>query len=215
MSQQKKSPTTSHFGHELAAIAAATAASTPLFLAALAAVWAGYHTANSTPLTLAYTLFAYLLALLGYTDLRQGILPHLLTATLAILGLALAPTLGHTYLQALIGGITAFAGLFAIAFGVEKATGKQALGGGDLWLVLALGIWLGAGGLPMLMLASAVCGLLFIRIRNWFSQNLLTYVGHPTNSFPFGPALCAAGWLALLYAPAYWQGIEMLVAPAS
>ncbi len=211
----KPAPVPQGLRAEAAIIAAATAASTPLLLSSLAAVWAGYHTGQSTQLTLAYTLFAYLVGLLAVTDARHGILPHLLNATLAGLGLALAPTLGHTYLQAVIGGITAFAGLFAIAFAVEKATGKQALGGGDLWLVLALGIWLGAGGLPMLMLAAALCGLVFIRIRNWFSQNMLTYAGHPTNSFPFGPALCAAGWLALLYAPAYWQGIEMLAGPAS
>lgn len=200
---------------EVATIGAAAQASLPLFLTSAAAIWAGYHNYNNVPLTLAYTLFAYLLALLGTIDARHGILPHLLTGTLAVLGLALAPTLGHTYLQASIGGIVAVTGLFAIAFGVEKATAKQALGGGDLWLTMALGIWLGAGGLPMLMLATAVTGLLSIRIRKWLTQNMHTYAGNPAGSIPFGPALCLAGWLALLYTPAYWQGIQTLAASAS
>lgn len=215
MSQQKKSPPSSLLGEEITLISAATAGSGALILTAGAAVWGGYHVGQIPTLTFAYTLFGYLLALLAIIDARHGILPHLLTSTLAALGILLAPTLGHTYLDAVNGAIVAYTGIAACMFVTERLTGKQAMGGGDLWLVAALGTWLGVGGLPMLLVAAAFTGLLSILIRRWLTQNMLTYATMPNNAFPFGPALCAAGWLALLYAPAYWQGIDMLVGPAS
>ncbi|RYG60262.1 MAG: prepilin peptidase [Alphaproteobacteria bacterium] len=200
---------------ELRPIAAAVGAPLTLVLTGLAAIWAGYHTGQNPPLVFGLTLFAYLLALLAVIDSRHGILPHLLTGTLGVLGILLAPTFGHTHLNALNGGLLAFTGIGFCAFVTERLTGKQAVGGGDLWLVAALGTWLGAGGMPMLLVATAVTGVVSVLIRRWLTQNMLTYAHVPANSFPFGPALCAAGWLAMLYAPAYWQGIDMLVGTAS
>lgn len=208
------SPSMAEMVAEFPTIAAAIRSPIPLFLTAIAAVWAGYHTGQNPSLTLAYTLFAYLLSLLAVIDLRHGILPHILTGFLALFGTLLAPTLGITYTDSTLAALIAYGGLFLCAFITTRLTGKESLGGGDLWLTLGLGTWLGLAALPMLLIATACTGILSALIKRWLTQNMLTYAGQGA-AFPFGPALCAAGWLALLYAPAYWKGIEMLVAPAS
>jgi leader peptidase (prepilin peptidase)/N-methyltransferase len=214
-----KSTSAAEFRTELAAITAAIRHPLPLFLTSVVAVWAGYHTGQNTSLTLAYTLFGYLLALLAVTDLREGILPHFLTGLLATLGTILAPTLGLSYTESLLGSLVAFGGLFTCAFITEHFTGKPSLGGGDLWLTLGLGAWLGVAGLPMLLLATAVTGAISICLKRWITQDMPIMPGikaftPPEKSFPFGPALCAAGVIALFYSHFYWQCIEMLTKPS-
>lgn len=214
MNPPKKSPVLSpsraEILSELPAIAQAIRSPLPFFIAGGAAMWAGAHTAQNPQLTIAYTLFAYLMGLLIHTDLKHGILPHILTNLVIILGTLLAPSLGLSYTSSILGSFIAFGGLFGCAMLTERLTGKASLGGGDLWLVMGLGAWLGAGGLPMLLVATAVTGAISVGINRWLNRGMLTYAGHPANAFPFGPALCVAGWLALLYAPCYWQVIEML-----
>ena len=203
------------FAEEIPAIAAAIRHPWPFFITGLCAIWAGYHTGQNPQLVITYTLFAYVLSLLALVDLKQGILPHILTGTLITLGTLLAPSLGITYWDSLIGGAVAFASLGAMALLTMFLTGKGALGGGDLYLVLGLGTWLGMSGLPMLLVATAVTGTLSIFIKRILTANLPTYnaLGVQQAQFPFGPALCAAGWLALLYSPIYWQVIESFVSP--
>lgn len=208
------SPSLSEITSELPAIAQAIRGPLPFFVAGGAAMWAGAHTGQSPQLTIAFTLFAYLLGLLIHTDLKHGILPHLLTNLLVVLGTLLAPTLGLTYLESILGSFVAFGGLFACAFITERLTGKPSLGGGDLWLIMGLGAWVGVGGLPMLLLATVLTGTLSILISRWLTQGMPSMIGNPRGAFPFGPALCVAGWLALLYAPAYWSVIEMLTKSA-
>lgn len=213
-----ESPTfTAQLRAEIPAISQAIRAPWPLFITGFAAIWAGYHTGQNPGLVLAYTLFAYLLSLLAVIDLKHGILPHLLTGTLITLGAVLAPTLGLTYWDSLLGGLIAFAALGAMALLTAFLTGKPAMGGGDLYLTLGLGTWLGISGLPMLLMATAVTGILSICIKRTLTANLPTYqaLGVEQSQFPFGPALCAAGWLALLYAPLYWQAINLAISPTN
>lgn len=221
MNRIAPSPIVSEMAAELPILNAAIRHPLPLFITAVAAVWAGSHTGQNVPLTYSYTLFAYLLSLMAVIDLKHGILPHTLTGLLAILGTLLAPTLGLTYWDSSLGALIAFSGLFTCAFITGILTGKPSLGGGDLWLALALGAWVGISGLPMLLMATAVTGILSVLLKRWLTHFL--HAGYypagqgsgGPGSFPFGPALCAAGWLALLYAPAYWKFIEMLVPSAS
>lgn len=212
MKHAATSPDMAELAAELPHIIAAIKNPVPFFLTGLAAMWAGVHTGQNVPLTLAYTVFAYLLSLLAVIDLRHGILPHVLTGLLATIGALIAPTLGLTYAASTIGALVAFGGLGLCALITGFLTGKPALGGGDLWLTLGLGAWLGTMGLPMLLVATTVTGVISIILKRLLTQNLPTYNtgGQGGGQFPFGPALCAAGWLALLYAPAYWQAIAAI-----
>jgi leader peptidase (prepilin peptidase)/N-methyltransferase len=126
---------------------------------------------------------------------------------LAVSGLILAPLYLHIgWLNSLSGAILGFAGLAACAFITETLTRKSALGGGDLWLTLGIGAWVGAGGLPMFMLALAATG-----IASVLAKRLRKARGQKITIFPFGPALAFAGWLAALYAPAYWHAIAAII----
>ncbi|PZP38704.1 MAG: hypothetical protein DI585_06620 [Pseudomonas fluorescens] len=200
---------------EIKAISMALINPLALIVTGLATIWAGYHVENIPAPTLAYALFAFYLSLLAVIDARHKILPHTLTWSLAVLGVAFAPTLGLTYTESLTGAAVAFGGLFLCGWIAQILTGKESLGGGDLWLVLALGAWVGVGGLPMLLMATAVTGILSVCIRRYVTQNMPNYYQPENAQFPFGPALCAAGWLALLYKSAYWDTIEMLIGTAS
>ncbi len=104
-----------------------------------------------------------LLALL-LIDLDWFLLPDRLTLPLTALGLLAslaAPaqtdvTLSQAAIGALVGG-----GLpLVFGFLYTLVTGRLALGGGDWKLLMALGAWLGLGGLPFVLLAGAVQGLL-------------------------------------------------------
>ncbi len=202
---------------EIPLIAAAIRHPLPLFITSGAAVWAGAHTGQSVPLTLAYTLFAYLLSLLAVIDAKHGILPHILTLTLATLGTLLAPTLGISYWDSTLAALTAYLTLGAMALLTTFLTGKPALGGGDLTLTLAISAWLGLSGLPMFLMATAGTGIASIVLKRAYTR--IIHAGYPTHgsggpgTFAFGPALCAAGWLALLYSQTYWQIIELIVSP--
>lgn len=194
---------------ELPAIRAALATPPFYLLAALSLLWAGGHTGINPPAAWALGLLGVQLSLLAIADLRTGILPHTLNALLAITGLLLTSwVMPTTLLNTLSGGILAFTGLLLAAMAAQKLSGQPALGGGDLWLAAALGLWVGASGLPMLLLGTAGAGALSIIIRKTLSTK-------PTRTFPFGPALAAGGWLAMLYQPAYWHFINLLAAPAS
>lgn len=199
---------------EIDAISWAAGFSISLILTGLLTIWGGEWAGQAPQPTLALMLLAYVLSLLAVIDVRYGILPHKLTGSLFVLGVALAPSLGHTYLQALSGGVVAFAGLLLCALLTRALTGKEALGGGDLWLVLGLGAWVGLAGLPMFLMATAVTGMVSVGLKRWLTQGYPVMTEHEAQKFAFGPALCAAGWLAVLYGDWYWRVMDMLIGSA-
>jgi leader peptidase (prepilin peptidase)/N-methyltransferase len=86
---------------------------------------------------------------------------------------------------------------YLILWGVYQlfklVTGKEGMGYGDFKLLAALGAWLGWQLLPlMILLASfigAILGLFMILALGRDRQ----------RPIPFGPFLCVAGWVALLW----------------
>lgn len=190
---------------EIAAIQSANRSIWPTVVGVAGTAWAWLATGNLT-VTLVLSVYASLLALLAVVDLRHGILPHLLTGTLALCGLVLAPLYLHVgVVNSVAGALVGFAGLGACAWLAEKLSGRPALGGGDLWLTLGIGAWVGAGGLPVFLLALAFTG-----VASVLGKRLRRARGQKVRIFPFGPALAFAGWLAALYAPAYWRAVAWL-----
>ncbi len=182
-----------------------------LIMAGLLTMWGGAAVGQVVAPTLALFVLAVLLALLTVIDIKHGILPHALTGTLVALGVMLAPIFGRGYGEALMAGGLAFGGLLLCAGLTRLATGKEALGGGDLWLVLGLGVWMGAAALPMFVMMVAVLGALSVALKRWLTQGYPVLTEHEAQRFAFGPALCGAGWLAVLYGDAYWRAIDMLM----
>ncbi|MFO0749455.1 MAG: prepilin peptidase [Myxococcota bacterium] len=108
------------------------------------------------------TVFVVTLVVLTLIDLDWFLLPDVMTLPLALLGLlaAFASTRGPTpqaaALGALLGGVVPYLGMRLYA----AATGRDGLGGGDWKLLLGVGAWLGARGLPFVVFAGALQGLL-------------------------------------------------------
>lgn len=149
-------------------------------------------------------LLALLLALAGLVDARRRMLPHTLNAAIALSGLVLAPlALGLPWGSVLVAAIVAWAALFGLAVLMQVLTGVPAVGGGDIWLVGALGAWLGLAGLPPFLLALALLGAAYLIVRRMLGKKF-------GRRFAFGPLLALAGWLGVLYQGVYWQCMAFL-----
>ncbi len=149
---------------------------------------------------MAALLFTWTLVALAFVDLETQYLPDNLTLPLLWLGLLVNLDNGFVPLsQAVIGAIAGYLSLWLVFHGFRLITGKEGMGYGDFKLFAAFGAWLGWQQLPFIILAAsligALTGLAMILWRG-FDRRL---------PIPFGPFLCAAGWVALLWGPQITQ----------
>lgn len=170
---------------------------------ATAAVVAGPGAALGPALLLTWLLLA-----LARIDWDRQILPNELNAGLAVSGAllslaglalpALAAGNGQAVglplpLDALAGGALGYGLLFAAAWGYARATGKEGMGGGDIKLLGALGIWVGPVGVPLALFLAAIGGTII-------GGGILILRGRSRNvPIPFGPFLALGGWALFLW----------------
>lgn len=146
---------------------------------------------------LAWGGFGAVLVLLALLDARALWLPDALTLPLMAAGLIAGPGVlalypGPAPIDRAAGALLGFAVLEALRRGWLRATGRDALGGGDPKLLGAIGAWLGWQALPGVVLASALGGLGWAGIEAWR--------GRPAGGdtpVPLGTALALAALLAL------------------
>ncbi len=170
---------------------------------------------------LAEFAFAATLLALAFIDLDTWLLPHAITLPLLGAGLVLSAvhvTPAASLLGSVAGAAAGWIGFALVAFLGERILKKEALGFGDVWLLAAIGAWLGiAPLLPVVLLASlqgTVVGLALIILGR--SQPGpppetgpegadLDWVP-PRNAVPFGPFL-ALGALEWLWLQAWITGV--------
>jgi leader peptidase (prepilin peptidase)/N-methyltransferase len=134
---------------------------------------------------------------LAAIDQRWFWLPHALTVPLLLAGLAVAWVLEPASLVAHLAGASAgWLAFTAVAAAYRRLRGGEGLGGGDAWLLAALGAWVGWPGLPTVVVYACLSGLLWVAASSAFGRRL----GLKTR-IPFGPHLCLGGWLVWLYGP--------------
>jgi leader peptidase (prepilin peptidase)/N-methyltransferase len=163
---------------------------------------------------LAEFAFAATLLALAFIDLDTWLLPHAITLPLLGAGLVLSALHGTpaaSFLGSVAGAAAGWVGFALVAFLGEKILKKEALGFGDVWLLAAIGAWMGiAPLLPVVLLASlqgTLVGLALIILGR--SQpgpppeegppDVEPDWVPPRNAVPFGPflALGALEWLWL------------------
>jgi leader peptidase (prepilin peptidase) / N-methyltransferase len=136
-----------------------------------------------------------ILAAIAWIDAKRQIIPDALNLALAAGGLACMYFLAEPYpADALAGGMGGFAVLWALRRFYARLRGIQGLGLGDVKFTGAAGLWIGATGLPWMMLIAALSGLawsLLLGVANgkWDARQRLS----------FGPHLCLglfAAWMA-------------------
>ena len=147
-----------------------------------------------TPVALGAMLFTWTLIALSFIDADHQILPDNITLPFLWLGLCL--NLFGTFSDlpsAVIGAVSGYVALWSVYHVFRLLTKKEGMGYGDFKLLGALGAWLGWQQLPLVILLSsfvgAVVGLVFI----------LAFGRDRRLPIPFGPFLCIAGWIAMMW----------------
>ncbi|MDQ2765335.1 MAG: prepilin peptidase, partial [Pseudomonadota bacterium] len=130
-------------------------------LAAVGVVlWAWWSDPDATDVWLSCALGWTLLAL-AWIDWTEFQLPDVLTLPLLLIGLTLTsvrqPQALTDHCLAAAFGYLSFQGL---ALGYRRLRGHDGLGGGDAKLIASAGAWCGLAALPLVVLGSAMLGLL-------------------------------------------------------
>ena len=131
--------------------------------------------------------FFWSLVVMTFIDLEFRIIPD--RFSLGNWGVALA-LVAFIYFKtgvldvfAIVGGLVGFGAFFLIGFTYEKVTKVEGLGFGDVKLMGWLCTWLGLTGLPILLLAASLTGLMVGVIV------MIKEKGNLKTAIPFGPFL--------------------------
>jgi leader peptidase (prepilin peptidase)/N-methyltransferase len=129
-------------------------------------------------------------------DIEHHLLPDGMVLPLLWLGL-LANSFGlYTDIQsALYGAAAGYISLWVVFQLFRLLTGKEGMGYGDFKLFACIGAWLGWQSLPLVILLAALCGTIV-------GVSMMVIRQHDKSQpIPFGPFLCAAGLVAMLWGP--------------
>lgn len=140
--------------------------------------------------------FVYFLIPLFCIDLKEQLLPDVLTLSLLWLGLvANSLSLFTSLHDAVLSSLCAYLFLWIFIHLYYLLTKKVGMGHGDFKLFAALGAWFGWFFLPFILffscLIAAIIGLIYLKMQQ-----------KPTDTpIPFGPFLCVSGILTLYAKP--------------
>lgn len=156
-------------------------------LAVLGPSWAG----------LTVAIFGWALVALAFIDLETGYLPNAITLPLIAAGLiANASGLFIPLADAVIGAAAGYIVFRVIGALYQSMRDRDGLGQGDAKLLAAIGAWGGWMILPLVVFIGATVTLVVIGV-----SRLRGNAAPMDQPLPFGPGLCAAGFIALLLAP--------------
>lgn len=132
---------------------------------------------------------------LSFIDIDHHLLPDNLTLPLMWLGLLMAVFgIGVVDVKsAVVGTILGYASLWTIFQLFRLATGKEGMGYGDFKLLAVFGAWLGWQQLPLIILLASFVGAVIGIL------NIVIGKKDKSQPIPFGPFLCTAGFIAMLW----------------
>lgn len=141
---------------------------------------------GATALAVGGLILTTVLIALTFIDADTQLLPDQLTLPLLWCGLLFN---WHTQFvslsSALWGAVLGYMSLWTLFWLFKLLTGKDGMGYGDFKLLAALGAWLGAAALPVIVFMAAIVGIIASII-------LKVARGQP---MAFGPALAISGWI--------------------
>jgi leader peptidase (prepilin peptidase)/N-methyltransferase len=163
-----------------------------LVSAILAAIVAWHFGFSAT--AFAALLFTWCFIALTVIDYDHQLLPDNITLPLLWLGLlANTITLFTSLSAAVIGAVAGYLFLWLVYHLFRLVTGKEGMGYGDFKLFAACGAWVGWQQLPLIILLASFVGAVVGGIL------ILGFGRDRARPIPFGPFLCVAGWVALLW----------------
>jgi len=124
-------------------------------------------------------------------DWEHMVIPHTLTISGALVGVATAAVTGLGPGRALLGAAIGAAIVLAISYGYQLVRGQQGMGGGDVMLMGMVGAFLWPWSVPAVLFGGALFGTAFV---------LLSHRGRLDGDvkLPFGTFLAAAAGVVLL-----------------
>ncbi len=136
-------------------------------------------------------IFCSMLLIISVIDLHHRIIPDELSLPGIVLGVGFAFLTGEPpWLDSILGLCLGGGVFFAVAWGYEKLTGREGLGGGDIKLLAMIGAWLGGPSILMVVILSSLVGTVVgLGVMLFQKKGLKTAI-------PFGPFLAGA---ALVY----------------
>lgn len=134
---------------------------------------------------------------LSFIDIDRQLLPDDITLPLLWAGLVLNVFAFFTPpVSAILGAAGGYIFLWLVYQAFKLATGKEGMGYGDFKLFATLGAWLGWQSLPLIILLSSLVGAVV-------GISFILFFGHDRRMpIPFGPFLCVAGWIAMMWGDA-------------
>lgn len=158
-------------------------------LSAVVAWHFGLTIAGAAALLLTWALIA-----LTFIDYDHQLLPDDITLPFLWLGLIVnVKAIFVPLTAAVIGVVAAYLSLWLVFQVFKLVTGKEGMGYGDFKLFAVFGAWLGWQQLPLIILLSSFVGAIV------GLTGILLFGRDRAHPIPFGPFLCAAGWIALLW----------------
>lgn len=143
-------------------------------------------------------LTAFLIAL-TFIDADTQYLPDQLTLPLVWLGLLANYAGGLVSLQqAVLGAVCGYMSLWLLNFVHKLWRGFDGMGAGDFKLLAALGAWLGAAVLPVIVFIAALVGVVAAVVLK----------AAKSQPIAFGPCLAIAGWLVWIGYDKVMMGID-------
>jgi len=138
-----------------------------------------------------WCVFAALLLTLSLADVFRRIIPDSILLLLVSNRLFWLPVLGQGVRELLEAAKAAAvpAVLLALVLALEKLTGREVMGGGDIKLLFALALYLTWAELLLALLAGCLLGLLWAALAG----------REKTGAVPFGPFLSAGALLAVCF----------------
>ncbi|MBS1270302.1 MAG: Type 4 prepilin-like proteins leader peptide-processing enzyme [Gammaproteobacteria bacterium] len=140
--------------------------------------------------------FAWSFLAMSAIDIEHRLLPDNIVLPLLWAGLMVNSFGLYTDVySALYGAVAGYVSLWLVFQVFRLLTGKEGMGYGDFKLFACIGAWLGWQDLPLVILLAAFCGA-FVGIAM-----ILLKQRDRSQPIPFGPFLCAAGFVAMIWGP--------------
>jgi len=150
-----------------------------------------------SPETIAYMAAGVVLLIIALWDLDSMIIPdRCIIALIAIyigLSISLGGGLSAIATRLLLGlgsGLLASIPILILVLIMDRLLKKESMGGGDIKLLFALGLYLEPATVLLLIAVSSFIGIFFGLAMKRRSKE---------QAFPFGPAICLAFWPVLLW----------------
>lgn len=149
-----------------------------------------------TPKTFMFLILTVILVIAALVDYDEGIIPNAAVIA-AIINFALFTLISggdilHNLLWGLIGGLSISLPLLLFVLIFEKIIKKESMGGGDIKLFFAIGLYFTWQVNLLMLIISCIIGITFYFIHN------LVRPSSKGKPFPFGPAICTACYICSL-----------------